>query len=131
MGVNIFGKKIMKNLFEKPATAMYPVLKNDFYPITRGGIHIDAEKCIHCGMCERRCPTQALKVDRPDKTWQIDRSRCIVCNFCVQVCPTKCLRTEKEYAGTMTDKSTAIFLAKSPEKQPEEKKPEEANENLA
>lgn len=108
MGFNVIGKTVMRSLFGKPATAMYPVVKNEFYPNTRGRIEINVNDCIFCGMCGKRCPAGAIEVSRPDKKWEIDRTRCIVCNFCVQVCPKKCLTTERHYTVPMADKSKRI-----------------------
>ncbi|UWG98754.1 4Fe-4S binding protein [Dehalobacter sp. DCM] len=93
----------MKSLFSKPATAMYPVIKNDFFPNTRGNIQLDTNLCIFCGICSKRCPTGAIEVNKSDLKWEIDRTRCIVCNFCVEVCPKKCLTTQQQYTAPMTD----------------------------
>lgn len=108
MAFSVIGKTIMKSLFSKPATAMYPIIKNDFYPNTRGNIKIDIENCNYCALCSRRCPAGAIEVSKPDKKWEIDRTRCIVCNFCVYVCNKNALSTEKQYTAPMSDKSNKI-----------------------
>ncbi len=109
MAFNVISKTVMKSLFGKPATAMYPIVKNEFYPNTRGNIQIDIEKCNFCGLCSRRCPASAIEVSKPDKKWEIDRTRCIVCNFCVQVCARNSLSTGKHYTSPMTDKTQRIY----------------------
>jgi formate hydrogenlyase subunit 6/NADH:ubiquinone oxidoreductase subunit I len=103
VAINVIGKTVMRSLFGKPATAMYPIIKNDFYPKTRGSIELNVADCIFCGMCDKRCPSDAISVSRPDRKWEIDRTRCIVCNFCVEVCPKKCLSTNRQYTAPMTD----------------------------
>ncbi|NLI93081.1 MAG: 4Fe-4S binding protein [Peptococcaceae bacterium] len=108
MAFNVIGKTVMKSLFGKPATAMYPVIKNEFYPNTRGNIEVAIDKCNFCGLCSRRCPAGAIEVSKPDKKWEIDRTRCIVCNFCVQVCARDSLSTQRHYTVPMTDKSKRI-----------------------
>jgi ech hydrogenase subunit F len=108
MAFNVIGKTIMKSLFGKPATAMYPVIQNEFYPNTRGNIQVDMTKCNFCGLCSRRCPAGAIAVSKPDRKWEIDRTRCIVCNFCVQVCARDSLSTGRHYTSPMTDKSQSI-----------------------
>lgn len=108
MGINVFGKTIMKNLFGKPATAMYPVIKKEFYPQVRGTITNNIEACIFCGMCSKRCPTGAIQVDRAEKKWEINRFRCVLCGFCTEVCPRKCLSMETAYASPQTDKTKGI-----------------------
>ena len=87
----------MKNLMLKPATRRYPF--DPYVPVarTRGKIVIDYEKCNFCLLCDRRCPTHAILVDRPGKVWQIDRLRCIQCGRCVEVCPKSCLVMDTHY----------------------------------
>ncbi|MCL1790086.1 MAG: 4Fe-4S binding protein [Peptococcaceae bacterium] len=99
MAINVIGKTIMRNLFSKPATAMYPVVKNEFYPTTRGAIVYDESNCNYCTLCAKRCPSQAITVDRGEKVWQIDRKRCLVCTFCVSVCNKDSLSTLREYTA--------------------------------
>ena len=106
MAFYVIGKQVLKSMFSKPATAMYPIVKNEFYPITRGRIELSpVEDCIYCGICSKRCPADAIEVVKADKKWEIDRTRCIVCNFCVQLCPKKCLSAERQYTSPMTDKT--------------------------
>ncbi|AHF10083.1 MULTISPECIES: 4Fe-4S binding protein [Dehalobacter] len=115
MAFNVINKTIMKSLFSKPATAMYPVIKNEFYPNTRGSIEMaKIENCSFCGICSKRCPATAIAVGKSDKKWEIDRTRCIVCNFCVQVCPKNCLNTQRSYTAPMRDKSSKLFTAYGP-----------------
>lgn len=108
MAFNVIGKTVMKSLFGKPATAMYPVVKNEFYPNTRGNIENNMEVCNFCGLCSRRCPTGAIEVSKPDNKWEIDRTRCIVCNFCVEVCAKDSLSTGRHYTTPMADKAKRI-----------------------
>lgn len=75
--------------------------------------HIDAEKCIHCGLCERNCPYHAIiKITVPceascpvgaiskasDGHEVIDWHKCIYCGNCMRECPF----------GAMMDKSQAL-----------------------
>lgn len=109
MAFSVIGKTVMKSLFGKPATAMYPVVKNEFYPNTRGHIENDMTKCNFCTLCSKRCPAGAIEVDRTGKKWEIDRSRCVMCNFCVSVCARNSLSTERQYASPMTDKAQRLY----------------------
>jgi ech hydrogenase subunit F len=92
-----FSKTIIGSLFSKPATLMYPVKPAKVYKNTRGSIAIEIDKCILCGLCSKRCPTDAIEVDKPARKWQIDRLRCCTCAACVEVCPTKCLSMANNY----------------------------------
>ena len=82
---------VLKSLGRPPATRLYPFVVRPAIARSRGHITIDIEGCIYCGMCDRRCPTQAISVVKADRTWAIERLRCIQCNSCVELCPTKCL----------------------------------------
>ena len=108
MGLFSIGKMVMRSLFSKPATLMYPVVPRIPTPITRGHVSIDIEKCILCGMCKRKCPAQAIEVIRLEKSWEIDTYRCVQCNCCVEVCPVKCLKME----GSYTKPSTGLIKNK-------------------
>jgi ech hydrogenase subunit F len=85
---------VLKSLASRPATRLYPYAKREPFARTRGRIAIEIDACIHCGICMRRCPTQAIDVDKAALTWGIERLRCIQCNSCVELCPTKCLSME-------------------------------------
>lgn len=124
---------VLKNLFSKPATRNYPAEKCHLYENERGHIKIDIDKCIFCGMCSRKCPAEAIKVDRGERTWSIDRFRCVVCSSCVESCPKKCLSMEPEYTPPTNVKSIETFKGKpapARPKPPAVNKPE-ASENTA
>ncbi len=111
-------KTLFKNLFHGPYTVLYPIKQKDKYERTRGKIGIDIDNCIFCGMCERRCPTGAIKVEKGKTSWSIERLQCIQCNYCNEVCPKKCLRMENEYTspsfGSVRDEYTKCTNTQSP-----------------
>ena len=90
-------KTLLKNLFHGPYTTLYPIKQKEKYEHTRGKIEITIDDCIFCGMCERRCPTGAIKVDKSKTSWSIERFQCIQCNYCGEVCPKKCLTMDNQY----------------------------------
>lgn len=85
------GKLLGKSLVKKPATRNYPASSREPAERTRGHVEIDIDACIYCGMCQRKCPTGAITVSRPEKTWAIERLNCVQCSSCVDNCPKKCL----------------------------------------
>lgn len=91
----------LRNLFSKPATRLYPVEKRAFPAGTRGRLTINMETCILCGICQKKCPTDAIRVEREAKRWSIDRLGCISCGYCVEACPKDCLAQETGYQGAM------------------------------
>lgn len=79
--------------------------------------HIDADKCIHCGICANNCPYHAIiKIPVPceeacpvgaiskgeDGREQIDYHKCIFCGNCMRECPF----------GAMMDKSQLVDVIK-------------------
>lgn len=79
--------------------------------------HIDASKCIHCGICEQNCPYHAIiKITVPceaacpvgaiskgeDGHEVIDFHKCIYCGNCMRECPF----------GAMMDKSQLVDVVK-------------------
>lgn len=90
------GKLIISSLFQKEATVSYPISPMKKDPLVRGHVDIDIEACIFCGICSKKCPTDAIEVDKAEKTWEISRFQCILCNNCVESCPKKCLYMNEE-----------------------------------
>lgn len=102
----------LKNLFSKPATRNYPFEKRAPYDRQRGHIKIDIDSCIFCGMCGRKCPVEAIKVDRQNRTWTIDRFKCIMCLACSESCPKKCLDVGAEYTAPSAVKNADTYVGK-------------------
>ena len=110
------GKVVMKSLFKKPATLMYPVIPRKWEERTRGQISIREEDCIVCGICAKKCPANAITVDRNKRTWTIERMQCIQCNCCVEVCPKTCLRMENQYTEPGPEKVVDVVNVPKQEK---------------
>ncbi len=53
--------------------------------VTFHSVRLDAEKCLGCTNCVKRCPTEAIRV-RNKKAYIIS-DRCIDCGECIRVCP--------------------------------------------
>ena len=49
---------------------------------------IDKEKCVHCGLCERKC--KAMCIDSANQ--RIDYSRCVDCFNCIEECHAGALK---------------------------------------
>jgi ech hydrogenase subunit F len=103
---------VLKNFFSKPATRNYPFVKRVPYDKQKGHIGIDIDACVFCGMCARKCPVSAIKVDRAQRTWSIDRFTCIMCGACSESCPKKCLNIASECTAPANVKSSDTFTAK-------------------
>lgn len=109
MKIFVMAAKVLKSLFLPPATLGYPFVPRVYYKNTRGKIAIDIAKCIYCGACQRKCPSQALTVNKLEKKWAINRLRCVSCGYCVEVCPKKCLIMENNYSASTFKKDEEVF----------------------
>ena len=92
-----FTKIELKNLFKKPATEKYPDGPATYKEVTRGHVVNDMDVCVLCGLCQMRCPTGAITIDKKKQTWSIRPFSCIQCRCCVENCPKKSLSMAKEY----------------------------------
>ena len=103
-------KTVLSSLFKKPATVLYPFVKKPVYTNTRGKIEIQIDKCIFCGICSKKCPSNAIHVSKPEKKWEISRLKCISCNYCVEACPKKCLVMENTYTSPFSAKEKSSMV---------------------
>mgnify|MGYP000959702981 CR=1 FL=1 len=113
-------RNVLSSLFKKPATAMYPVKKREWYAATRGHIEIDQDRCILCGICSRKCPASAITIDKTARTWTIDRMACVQCGYCAESCPKQCLTVKNEYTAPDTVKVTYTVTVPAKPKVPTE-----------
>lgn len=49
----------------------------------------DTNLCVFCTLCAKKCPQEAITVDRPNKTWTLDKEKCVSCGLCAESCPKK------------------------------------------
>lgn len=96
-------KTVLKSLFRKASSQLYPLITKEYYPATRGKVLNDTEFCIYCGMCQRKCPAGAIEVIRAKRYWALDSKRCVTCNYCVEVCPKRCMTMDKRYTAPSTN----------------------------
>lgn len=114
---------IVRNFFSSPSTRRYPFVVRESFKDTRGKVEgIEIENCIFCGICERKCPSLAIKVDKQEKSWEIDRFKCIVCSVCAEVCPKKCIKMSEKYLETneRRDKEKVVLKVENTESKAEE-----------
>jgi formate hydrogenlyase subunit 6/NADH:ubiquinone oxidoreductase subunit I len=100
---------ILKNLFTGHATRLYPVEKREPFNGAKGELKIDIDKCVMCTLCQVKCPSQCIGVDKKERNWQLDPFACVYCGVCVEVCPVKCLHQERAYRPAASVKSREFF----------------------
>lgn len=104
MSIFSMSKTLFKSIMHGPYTVLYPIKKKEKYERTRGRIENSISECIFCGLCEKRCPTGAIKVDKANQEWSIERLQCIQCNYCSEICPKKCLKMDSQYTAPSLEK---------------------------
>jgi len=89
---------LLKNIFKKPITVMFP---QESIPIPdgyRGEHEHDRFKCISCGLCAMICPNKAIEMVQTKegkKYPEIDIGKCCFCGLCQDICPTSALKLTK------------------------------------
>lgn len=48
-------------------------------------LFVDTDACIGCGICEKKCPVHAIKMDNKTPVWKTDK--CEMCLGCLHRCP--------------------------------------------
>lgn len=51
------------------------------------------DTCIGCGLCERNCPLQVIKIENTKPVWK--QSKCCKCSACINSCPLKAIQYGK------------------------------------
>lgn len=72
-----------------PTGALMPLTVEEKHITRIGEASVIDSNCIHCGLCARRCPTEAITMVRTAGVMlpRVDTSLCIGCGECQYVCP--------------------------------------------
>lgn len=100
---------VLRNCTRRPKTRLYPVEERQLFPKTRGQIKFELDKCIFCTLCAKRCPTNAISVDRKEKILVFDPFRCIVCEACIEGCAKDAFTLVEKWRSPNTQKYTEVF----------------------
>ncbi len=101
-----FLRPVFKNLLSRPSTRKYPAAPREPFAGARGQVEgINTEACVFCGICARKCPANAITVDRQLKTWTLDPFKCVVCSVCAESCPKGCITVSPVYRKPAYEKS--------------------------
>ena len=60
------------------------------------------DNCIHCGMCEKNCPSQAIRMEDGKPVWV--KPQCDLCTACINRCPVQAI----EYGTKTTDRARYV-----------------------
>ena len=114
---------VIKNFFGKKPTRLFPVAPERIaFVRSRGRIVFDKNTCILCSICARRCPADAIVVNRATGKWELDAFRCIICGECVAACPKKSITMSNERRHGSETQVIETFMMEPP-KPPAPKQP--------
>lgn len=64
----------------------YGVLLGWFSAVAFKRRHVEQDHCVLCGLCERKCPVQAITRDPETRQFSVSTYHCIQCNRCSSHC---------------------------------------------
>ena len=59
-----------------------------------GEIDYDVDACMACGVCVKKCPTNALKLEKDEII--VDQDKCVHCAECEIICPVNAIKLKTE-----------------------------------
>ncbi|MHC1702009.1 MAG: 4Fe-4S dicluster domain-containing protein [Humidesulfovibrio sp.] len=122
---------VIANLFAKPATRNYPFFVRENFEHARGELINDIDRCIFCGTCARKCPSQCLAVtkdkagDKTEGSWTLEFFACVGCGVCVDVCPVNCLSQKTSHRPVATQRAVITLRGTLPERPSKKEMPVE------
>ena len=54
------------------------------------------DTCVFCTLCAKKCPKEAIVVDRAEKKWELNKDLCVSCGLCESSCPKKSISMVEE-----------------------------------
>ena len=100
-------KEIMVNLFRKPFTRRYPKEETKPFERFRGKLVFHPKKCIGCQLCNRNCPSAAIRFYRKGRI-DFDMKTCMQCGLCVDLCPTHAITWDRKFDNASGDKKKLV-----------------------
>jgi len=87
------GKKVYKALLSLPFDLAIAPISLGYYIVGRFAIaktFIATNACTNCGLCEKKCPVNAIKNSKIRPYWTFD---CESCMHCMNHCPERAIET--------------------------------------
>lgn len=76
------------------ATALSGVLRGAYHLMNGTGGFTVSEKCVSCGLCEKICPSEAIRLQNGHPVWV--KKHCNKCAGCINRCPVSAINFGKK-----------------------------------
>lgn len=131
-GIAAMAMELMESLLvKKPATVLYPVERLTPPERFRGKMVYDASSCSLCGLCQRDCPADVIKVvrkriERADGKKEtvghveFEMDRCIFCGQCAYSCHQGSITFSSEFELAQPSRDLFMMREESEEVDDEE-----------
>jgi formate hydrogenlyase subunit 6/NADH:ubiquinone oxidoreductase subunit I len=105
---------MLKMFGKKADTNLYPAIQANVAERFRGMLAFDAGLCVGCKLCQKVCPTDAIKIEKIEGTEGTEEKRyiavvqldkCIFCGQCVDTCHKGALRNTSDFELACSDKN--------------------------
>ena len=93
----------------KSGTVLYPAEQAQVADRFRGMLEFEAALCVGCRLCERVCPSNAIKIETAaEKQYRavVHLDKCIFCGLCVDTCNRKALKNTENFELASDDKAS-------------------------
>ncbi len=131
-GIAAMAMELMESLLvRKPATVMYPVERLEPPERFRGRLLYDPEACTLCGLCQRDCPGDVIKVvrrrvEKEDGSKELtghvefEMDRCIFCGQCAHSCHQGAISFSHDFELAQPEREMFMMTTESDEVEDEE-----------
>ena len=113
-------------LVRKPATVMYPIARLATPDRFRGRMKYDPNTCSLCGLCQRDCPADVIKVvrkrvEREDGKKEtvghveFEMDRCVFCGQCAYSCNSGSITFTKDFELAQPQRQLFMMKGESAE----------------
>jgi NADH-quinone oxidoreductase subunit I len=112
---------VLRHLFRRPVTELYPEYKRVLPARTRARIILTRdpegeERCVACFLCAAVCPVSCISMagaERADgrrgaRWFRINFARCIYCGLCEEACPTLAIQLTPQFEFCERDLLTMV-----------------------